>query len=46
MIQSLILSQISRISRMAFAPGLEPQANACRLIESYFDLDWCEGSTS
>lgn len=43
MIQSLIVPQISR---RALAPGLELDAKACRLMESYFDLDWCEGSTS
>lgn len=46
MIQCFIVQQTSRISRRALAPGLEPDANACRLIESSSDFDWCEVSTS
>jgi hypothetical protein len=42
MIQSFTVPQISR---RALAPGMEPDANACRLIESS-DFDWCEVSTS
>jgi hypothetical protein len=46
MIQYFIAQQTSRISRRALAHGMEPDANACRLIESYSDFDWCEVSTS
>lgn len=46
MIQSFIVPQISRISRWSLAPGLEPDANACRLIEPLSGSDWCEVSTS